>query len=67
MDMVVDAVSDVITPTPKQLRAVPEFNSGIATDHLLAMGAIGDRMLILVDIEKLITSAEMGLVEQTLQ
>ena len=67
MGMVVDAVSDVITLTPEQLRPVPEFNSAIASDHLLAIGSVGDRMLIPVDIEKLMTSAEMGLVEQTLQ
>ena len=65
--MVVDAVSDVITLTPEQLRPVPDFNSAIASDHLLAIGAVGDRMLILVDIEKLMTSSEMGLIEQTLQ
>ena len=65
--MVVDAVSDVITLTPEQLRPVPEFSSAIATDHLLAIGSIDQRMLILVDIEKLMTGAEMGLVEQTLQ
>ena len=62
--MVVDAVSDVITLTPEQLRPVPEFNSTIASDHILAIGAVEDRMLILVDIEKLMTSAEMGLIEQ---
>ncbi|MBE0547114.1 MAG: chemotaxis protein CheW [Rubrivivax sp.] len=65
--MVVDAVSDVITLTPEQLRPVPEFNSAIESDHLLAIGSIDQRMLILVDIEKLMTSAAMGLVEQTLQ
>ena len=65
--MVVDAVSDVITLTPEQLRPVPEFNSMIASDHLLAIGAVEDRMLILVDIEKLMSGAEMGLVENTLQ
>ena len=65
--MVVDAVSDVITLTPEQLRPVPEFNSAMQSDHLLAIGAIDQRMLILVDIEKLMSSAEMGLVEQTLQ
>ena len=63
MGMVVDAVSDVITLTPEQLRPVPEFNSAIQSDHLLAIGAIDQRMLILVDIEKLMTSSEMGLVE----
>lgn len=65
--MVVDAVSDVITLTAEQLHPVPEFSSAIQSDHLLAIGAVQERMLILVDIEKLMTSAEMGLVEQSLQ
>ena len=67
MGIVVDGVSDVITLTPDQLRPAPEFNSTIASDHLLAIGAVEDRMLILVDIEKLMSSAEMGLVEETMQ
>jgi purine-binding chemotaxis protein CheW len=65
--VVVDAVSDVITLTPEQLRPVPEFNSAIASEHLLAIGAAESRMLILVDIEKLMSSADMGLFEPTLQ
>ena len=65
--MVVDGVSDVITLTPDQLRPVPEFNSTIASDHLLAIGAVEDRMLILVDIDKLMSSSEMGLIQQVLQ
>ncbi len=65
--IVVDGVSDVITLMPDQVRAVPEFNSAIGNEHVLAIGAIDARMLILLDIEKLMTSAEMGLIEQTLQ
>jgi len=61
--MVVDAVSDVITLSTEQLRPVPEFNASVDAEHLLAIGAIDDRMLILVDIEKLMSSPEMGLVE----
>lgn len=60
--MVVDGVSDVITLEPEQLRHVPEFNSAISADHLLAIGAVDERMLILVDIEKLMTNHDMGLV-----
>jgi purine-binding chemotaxis protein CheW len=65
--MVVDGVSDVITLTPEQLRPVPQFSSAIGSDHLLAIGSLQDRMLILLDIEKLMSGAEMGLVAQTLQ
>jgi purine-binding chemotaxis protein CheW len=67
MGMVVDAVSDVTTLTPEQLRPVPDFSSAIECSHLLAIGTVQERMLILVDIEKLMTSPEMGLVEPTLQ
>ena len=62
--MVVDGVSDVITLTPVQLRPVPELNSAIAGDHLLAIGSLEDRMLILLDIEKLMGSADMGLISE---
>jgi len=64
--MVVDGVSDVITLTPEQLRPVPEFSSAIGSDHLLAIGSLEDRMLILLDIEKLMSSAEMGLIAQAM-
>jgi purine-binding chemotaxis protein CheW len=67
MGVVVDAVSDVITLRPDQLRAVPELNSSITGEHLLAIGTVDERMLVLLDIEKLMSSAEMGLVEPTLQ
>lgn len=63
--MVVDAVSDVISLTQEQMRPVPTFSSAIASDHLLAIGAVEGRMLIMVDIEKLMSSPDMGLVDST--
>jgi purine-binding chemotaxis protein CheW len=59
--MVVDGVSDVVSLKAEQLRPVPEFNSSIGSDHVLAIGSLGNRMLILLDIEKLMTSGDMGL------
>ena len=63
--MVVDGVSDVITLAPEQLRPVPHFSSAINQDHVMAIGSVGERMLILLDIERVMNSAEMGLIEQT--
>jgi purine-binding chemotaxis protein CheW len=65
--MVVDSVSDVISLGGEQLRPVPEFNSTVPTEHLMAIGSIDERMLILVDIERLMTGADMALVAATLQ
>jgi len=63
--MVVDGVSDVISLTPAQLRPAPEFAATIGNDHVLAIGSIEDRMLILLDIEQLMSSPEMGLIATT--
>ncbi len=65
--IVVDGVSDVITLTPEQLHPVPGFSSAIDNDHLLAIGSVQSRMLILLDIEKLMSSPDMGLAGQALQ
>jgi purine-binding chemotaxis protein CheW len=65
--MVVDSVSDVITLKSDQLRAAPEFGSGIESDHVLAIGTVDDRMLILLDIAKLMSGALGVLDEPTLQ
>ncbi|WP_244818565.1 chemotaxis protein CheW [Caballeronia sp. Lep1P3] len=61
--IVVDGVSDVQTLAPEQIRPAPSFNSTLATDYITGIGTIDDRMLILMDIEKLMTSEEMALME----
>ncbi|MFT3802838.1 MAG: chemotaxis protein CheW [Burkholderiaceae bacterium] len=59
--MVVDSVSDVITLTEEQIRPAPGFSPSLGTDHITGLGAIDDRMLILLDIEKLMTGPGMSL------
>ena len=66
--MVVDAVSDVIQLTAEQVRPAPDFSSTFNTQYITGLGTIEECMLILVDIEKLMSSSDMALVEQaTLQ
>jgi purine-binding chemotaxis protein CheW len=55
--LVVDSVSDVLTLLPGQMRPVPALDSGFASEHLLALGSVDDRMLILLDIEKYLATA----------
>jgi purine-binding chemotaxis protein CheW len=62
--MVVDSVSDVITLASEQIKPAPEMGSAFNTDYLVGLGTLDERMLILVDIDKLMSSAEMGLIEQ---
>jgi len=60
--IVVDSVSDVMSLKPDQIRAAPDIDSVIDPESILGLGALDDRMLILLDIEKLMTSSDMGLV-----
>ena len=59
--MVVDTVSDVIALTPAQVKPAPEFGGSFDTRYLTGIAALDDRMLIMVDIERLMTSADMAL------
>ncbi len=59
--MVVDGVSDVITLKADQIKPAPEFGAGLDTKYLQGLGILDERMIILVDIEKLISSREMAL------
>jgi purine-binding chemotaxis protein CheW len=63
--MVVDSVSDVTTLKPEEIKAVPEFGASLDTQYLLGLGTVDERMIILVDIEKLITSRDLELLEAT--
>jgi purine-binding chemotaxis protein CheW len=62
--MVVDSVSDVITLTPEQIKPAPAMGSVLGTDYLIGLGTLDERMLILVDIDKLMSSTDMGLIEK---
>ena len=61
--IVVDGVSDVIALTAEQLKAAPEFSGTMDTQYITGLGTVDERMIIVVDIEKLMTSRDMDLVE----
>ncbi|GHA84578.1 chemotaxis protein CheW [Modicisalibacter luteus] len=63
--IVVDGVSDVMTLSPDQIKPAPEFGVALSSDYLSGLGSLDDRMLVLVDIDKLLTSEEMALVDRT--
>ncbi|MFP5505484.1 MAG: chemotaxis protein CheW [Gammaproteobacteria bacterium] len=62
--IVVDSVSDVTTLTPSQIKPPPEMGTVFDSDCLIGLGTLNERMLILVDIDKLMTSPDMGLNEK---
>jgi len=63
---VVDSVSDVVELSADQIKPAPVFNASTDADHVIGIGVIpqreGERMLILLDIDKLMSSFDMGLI-----
>ena len=62
--MVVDSVSDVITLSAEQIKPAPEMGTTMKSDYLLGLGTIEERMLILVDIDLLMSSTDVCLIEE---
>jgi purine-binding chemotaxis protein CheW len=53
-----------LTLTPDQIKAAPSLATSLDTRYITGMGTIDQRMLILVDIERLMTSRDMELVDE---
>jgi purine-binding chemotaxis protein CheW len=62
--LVVDGVSDVVQLKPSEVRPAPSFGSVIDTSYLAGLAAQGERMVLLLDIEKLLSSGDMNLLTE---
>lgn len=60
--IVVDSVSDVMELPAEAIRSAPDIESVIDSGSIIGLGSVGERMLILLDIEKLMSADDMGLV-----
>ena len=66
--VVVDSVCDVLSLGAQEIRPTPEFASTtFDTKYITGLAHIDDAMLIMLDIEKLLTGSDMALVESALQ
>ena len=66
--MVVDSVSDVLELQPGHIKPAPEFNGAVDSSYITGLGTVktgedAERMLILMDIERIMRSPEMGLID----
>ncbi|HUL93832.1 MAG TPA: chemotaxis protein CheW [Burkholderiales bacterium] len=65
--VVVDSVSDVLALMPDQIKPAPAFSGAFDTEYILGMATVDSRTLILIDIEKLMGSQDMGLMDKSVQ
>ena len=62
--IVVDSVSDVLSLMPSQIRPAPEFSGAFDTRYIQGLASLEERMLIVADIEQLMSSNDMQLIDQ---
>lgn len=63
MGLIVDAVSDVLNLAQSEIIEVPEFSNRIDTKFISGMGRAGEKLIILLDVEKLLSMDEFHAVE----
>ena len=59
---VVDSVSDVVNLDAAMIKDAPQFESSIDARFILGLANLGERMLIVMNMEALLSHGEMGMV-----
>ena len=58
--LVVDAVSDVLDVPVGEVRPVPEFGGRADTRFIRGMAAVGDKLVVLLDMERLFSDSDLS-------
>src|SRR3990172_8387996 len=65
MGIIVDEVSDVLDIDRNQIEPPPSFGANIRTDFILGMGKVDQKVMTLLDIDRVLTEQEIALVENS--
>lgn len=63
MGVIVDEVSEVLNIQPDQIENAPHFGEGIHTDFILGMGKVGQKVVMLLDVDKVLSATELKTLE----
>jgi purine-binding chemotaxis protein CheW len=63
--VVVDGVSDVVSVPVQDVKATPDFGTTINTEFIQGLATTDDRMVMLLDVDKLLTANELEEIEST--
>lgn len=59
---VVDSVADVVTLASEQIKPSPQFESSVDSKFITGLANLGNRMLIVMNMNELMTQSELGIV-----
>lgn len=62
--IVVDAVSDVVMLAPEEVKPAPDMGNTLHAEYLTGLATLEQRMLILIDVIKLMSSSDMALLDK---
>jgi purine-binding chemotaxis protein CheW len=65
--MVVDGVSDVVALAPSEIKPAPQLGSLVDNSFLAGLATQDERMILLLDIEKFLSSSEMNLLGEAVE
>lgn len=65
MGLLVDEVSEVLNVSAEQIEAPPSFGASVDTDFILGMGKVGAKLLMLLDVDRVLANEEMAAVAES--
>ena len=67
MGIVVDAVSDVYNLPADQMKPTPDFGSSISIEFVEGLATVNEKMVIILDIDRLLNSNELAVIDKMAQ
>lgn len=64
MGLVVDSVSEVVNIKEEDIEDTPTFGARLSTEYILGMAKAGESVKILLDIDRVLTTQEMSVLEK---
>jgi purine-binding chemotaxis protein CheW len=64
MGIIVDTVHEVLDIAARNIEDAPRFGAAVRTDFISGMGKVGEKVKILLDIEKVLTCEELVVVRE---
>lgn len=62
--MLVDSVSDVVNIAEKDIQETPHFTAKIDSEFIAGIGQVNDKLVIILDIDKILSGEEIKTIEQ---
>lgn len=67
MGIIVDEVSEVLDISAAQVEPAPSFGGNVPTEFILGMGKVADKVVMLLDVDKVLSGSELSIASQVAQ